>query len=43
MNIDTVVDKDYLGKNFRALADAPVSALRGAAPWTPRRWRRPST
>jgi len=31
MNIDTVVDKDYLGKNFRALADAPVSALRGVS------------
>ena len=31
MNIDTVVDKDYLGKNFRTLADAPVSALRGVS------------
>jgi len=31
MNIDTVVDKEYLGKNFRALADAPVSALRGVS------------
>ena len=29
MNIDTVVDKQYLGLSFRALADAPVSALRG--------------
>ena len=29
MNIDTVVDKEYLGLTFRALADAPVSALRG--------------
>ena len=31
MNIDTVVDKEYLGKNFRALADSPVSALRGVS------------
>ncbi|OEZ98516.1 hypothetical protein [Duganella sp. HH101] len=29
MNIDTVVDKEYLGLSFRALADAPTSALRG--------------
>ena len=29
MNIDTVVDKEYVGHTFRALADAPVSALRG--------------
>jgi hypothetical protein len=29
MNIDTIVDKDYIGKNFRSLADAPVHALRG--------------
>jgi hypothetical protein len=29
MNIDTVVDKEYLGMTFRALADAPTSALRG--------------
>lgn len=29
MNIDTVVDKQYLDLSFRALADAPVSALRG--------------
>jgi hypothetical protein len=29
MNIDTVVDKEYLGHSFRGLADAPVSALRG--------------
>ena len=29
MNIDTVVGKDYLGKCFRELADAPVSALNG--------------
>jgi hypothetical protein len=31
MNIDTVVDKDYLGKCFRDLADAPLSALRGVS------------
>lgn len=31
MNIDTVVDKEYLGQSFRALADAPVSALRGVS------------
>ncbi|MTV37103.1 hypothetical protein [Duganella radicis] len=29
MNIDTVVDKEYVGQSFRALADAPTSALRG--------------
>jgi hypothetical protein len=29
MNIETIVDKDYLGKCFKDLADAPVSALRG--------------
>ena len=29
MNIDTVVDKEFVGHNFRTLADAPVSALRG--------------
>jgi hypothetical protein len=29
MNIDTIVDKDYVGKTFRSLADAPVHALRG--------------
>lgn len=29
MNLHTVVDKDYIGQNFRALAAAPVSALRG--------------
>ena len=29
MNIDTVVDPSYVGATFRALADAPVSALRG--------------
>lgn len=31
MNIDTVVDKEYLGKCFRELADAPVSALKGVS------------
>ena len=31
MNIDTVVDKEYLGKCFRDLAAAPVSALRGVS------------
>lgn len=31
MNIDTVVDKEYVGHSFRALADAPVSALRGVS------------
>ncbi|WP_373991795.1 hypothetical protein [Duganella sp. BuS-21] len=31
MNIDTVVDKEYLGQTFRALADAPTSALRGVS------------
>ncbi|NGZ83633.1 hypothetical protein [Duganella aceris] len=29
MNIDTVVDKEYVGQSFRTLADAPTSALRG--------------
>ena len=29
MNIDTIVDKEYAGLSFRALAEAPVSALRG--------------
>ncbi|NVD97329.1 hypothetical protein [Massilia sp. BJB1822] len=31
MNIDTVVDKDYVGKCFKDLAAAPVSALRGVS------------
>jgi hypothetical protein len=31
MNIDTIVDKDYIGKSFRALADAPIHALRGVS------------
>jgi hypothetical protein len=31
MNIDTIVDKEYLGKCFKDLADAPVSALRGVS------------
>lgn len=29
MNIDKIVDKNHLGKNFRELAEAPLSALRG--------------
>ncbi len=32
MNIDTIVDKEYAGLSFRALAAAPVSALRGLSP-----------
>lgn len=31
MNIDTVVDQAYVGKCFKELADAPVSALRGVS------------
>ncbi|SFM50955.1 hypothetical protein [Rugamonas rubra] len=31
MNIDTVVDQAYLGKSFRELAAAPLSALRGVS------------
>lgn len=31
MNIDTVVDKKHLGKCFKELADAPLSALRGVS------------
>ena len=31
MNIDTVADKEYVGQSFRALADAPISALRGVS------------
>lgn len=31
MNIDTVVDKEYVGKCFRELAAAPVSALKGVS------------
>lgn len=31
MNIDTIVDKQYLGLSFRALAEAPTSALRGVS------------
>lgn len=31
MNIDTVVDKEFVDKSFRELADAPVSALRGVS------------
>ena len=32
MNIDTIVDKEFVDKSFRELADAPVSALRGLGP-----------
>ena len=32
MNIDTIVDKEYVDKSFRELADAPLSALRGLSP-----------
>lgn len=32
MNIDTIVDKEYVDKSFRELAEAPVSALRGLSP-----------
>ena len=32
MNIDTIVDKEYAALSFRALAEAPVSALRGISP-----------
>jgi len=31
MNIDTIVDEQYQGLSFRALADAPVQALRGVS------------
>lgn len=31
MNIDTIVDKEYVGKSFRELAEAPVSVLRGVS------------
>ncbi|MES2260071.1 MAG: hypothetical protein V4724_16225 [Pseudomonadota bacterium] len=31
MNIDTVVDQAYVGKCFRELAAAPVSALKGVS------------
>ncbi|MGZ3182348.1 MAG: hypothetical protein ACXU8N_07905 [Telluria sp.] len=31
MNIDAIIDKDYAGKTFRELADAPLSALRGVS------------
>ncbi|NRR29618.1 hypothetical protein HSX11_05400 [Oxalobacteraceae bacterium] len=31
MNIDTIVDKEYIGKTFRELAEAPISALRGVS------------
>ena len=32
MNIDSIVDKEYACLSFRALAEAPVSALRGLSP-----------
>ena len=31
MNIDTIVDQEYLGKSFKDIADAPISALRGVS------------
>ncbi len=31
MNIKTIVDQEYLGKSFKDIADAPVSALRGVS------------
>jgi hypothetical protein len=31
MNINTIVDKAYLGKSFKELADAPISILRGVS------------
>jgi hypothetical protein len=31
MNIDTIVDEQYQGLSLRALADAPVQALRGVS------------
>ncbi|WP_295995405.1 hypothetical protein [Rugamonas sp.] len=31
MNIEKIVDHDYLGKSFREIAAAPVSALRGVS------------
>ena len=31
MNIETIVDKDYQGKSFRELCNAPISALRGVS------------
>lgn len=31
MNIDTVVDKEYVGKCFRELAAAPLNALKGVS------------
>lgn len=31
MNVDTIVDKEYLGKCFRELAGAPISALKGVS------------
>lgn len=31
MNIDTIVDQAYVGKNFRDIAGSPVSALKGVS------------
>jgi hypothetical protein len=31
MNIHTIVEQEHAGKNFKALADAPVSALKGVS------------
>ncbi len=31
MNIDTIVDKEFTGKSFRELCNAPLSALRGVS------------
>ena len=31
MNIETIVDQAYLGKSFKDLAAAPISALRGVS------------
>lgn len=31
MNIESIVDQAYLGKSFKDIADAPISALRGVS------------
>ncbi len=31
MNIETIVDHQYLGKSFRDIASAPISALKGVS------------
>ena len=31
MNIETIVDKEYLDKSFRDIVNAPISALRGVS------------